>query len=222
MVAHPVSGQRRGKFTSRRRTGYTMFELMLVLAILAAAVAIAWPNVLRLNSQQKLLDSAEKVRAVAASARVHAIESGLVYQFRYEPGGRNFLVVPFEREFEAVNPNTKGTGTALGRFSKASGTLPERVTFIAPKLYGSTPSSGSTLAASGTGQRLPSALLSGLANAGQLENVSWSGPVLFQPDGSASDMSLDLIDRYNQRITLKIRGITGAIGVSRIHREERP
>jgi type II secretory pathway pseudopilin PulG len=202
------------------RTAFTMLELLLVLGVVVVILAVAWPNVLRLTGQQSLIDSSEKVRALAASARVHAIDSGLVYQFRYEPGGRHFVAVPFEREFESVSPNARGTGTALGRFSKASGTLPEGVTFAAPTALNSTGSGSSTTA--GLGQKISSAAFSGLPDAGKLENVSWSGPILFQPDGSAGDAAVDLVDRRNQRITMRIRGVTGAVSVSRLHQMERP
>ena len=203
------------------RVGYTLMELLLVLTVVAVIVAVAWPNIMRLSGRQKLPEAAERVRAVAASARVHAIESGLVYQFRYEPGGTHFLTVPFEREFESVSPNAKGTGTALGRFSKASGVLPTGVTFAAPTLTGSGGSNTGVMATA-TGQMIASTALEGLPDAGKLGTLSWSGPIQFQPDGSSMDMSLDLVDKRNQRITLRIRGVTGSIGVSRLHQGARP
>jgi prepilin-type N-terminal cleavage/methylation domain-containing protein len=208
--------------SSRRsdRGGYTLMEMLLVLTVVAVIVAVAWPNIMRMSGQQKLTEAAEKVRSVAASARVHAIESGLVYQFRYEPGGRHFLTVPFEREFESVSPNARGTGTALGRFSKASGVLPTGVTFAAPTLTG-TGSSNAAATMIGTGQKLPPTALEGLPDAGNLGSLSWSGRMQFQPDGSSTDMSVDLVDKHNQRITLRIRGVTGSIGVSRLHQGER-
>ncbi len=224
-VQHPQMRPPRGDDQSMRRrgrAGYTMLELLLVLAVLAVILAVALPNVMRLFSQQKLTESAEKVRSLAASARVHSIDSGLVYQFRYEPGGRHFLVIPFEREFEGVSQNARGTGTAagLGRFSKASGTLAEGITFAAPTLLSSA-GTGSAASTSSMGQKLPSNLLSGLPDASKLENISWSGPVLFQPDGSAADATFDMVDKRNQHITLKIRGITGAISLSRVGQPER-
>lgn len=223
-VQHPQTRPHHSDDRSPRRmdrAGYTMLELLLVLAVLAVILAVALPNVMRLFAQQKLTESAEKVRSLAASARVHAIDSGLVYQFRYEPGGRHFLVIPFEREFEGISQNARGTGTAagLGRFSKASGTLAEGITFAAPTLLSSA-GTGSA-ATTGMGQKLPSNLLSGLPDASKLENISWSGPVLFQPDGSAADATFDMVDKRNQHITLKIRGITGAISLSRVGQPER-
>lgn len=195
----------------------TLVEMLVALGVVAVILAIAWPNVLRLSAQQALIDSAEKVRALASSARVQAIESGLVYQFRYELGGRHFLVVPFEREFESVTVKST-TGRETGRYSRASGLLPESVQFDAPTLL----NPSSTGATSASGQKLPSALLEGLPDASTLESVGWSGPVLFQPDGSAADATLDLVDRRHQRITVRIRGVTGAVTAGRVTVGARP
>ncbi|MFO1042581.1 MAG: prepilin-type N-terminal cleavage/methylation domain-containing protein [Planctomycetaceae bacterium] len=202
---------------SAGRDGFTMIEMLLVLGVIAVIIAVAWPNVIRLTGQQRLLESSDKVRSLASSARIHAIESGLVYQFRYEPGGRRFVVIPFEREFESVSPDAQGTGasSSLGRFSKASGLLPEGVSFAAPKLPGT--SSGT---ASG-GQKLSADLFSGLADAAKLEQASWSGPILFQPDGTGTDIAFEVVDRRNQRVTVTVRGVTGAVTVSRIHQMEK-
>jgi prepilin-type N-terminal cleavage/methylation domain-containing protein len=204
------------------RAAYTLLEMLLVLAVVAIILAIAWPNVTRLSSQQRLTDGAEKVRKLVASARVHAVDSGLVYQFRYEPGGRYFVVVPFEREFEAVGQDAreKGTASGLGRFSRAAGTLPEGVVFAAPTLMD--PTGSNSARSKGMGQKLAPEMFTGLPNASKLEMVSWSGPVLFEPNGTAADATLDLIDQRNQRITLQIRGVTGAVGVGRVRPPERP
>lgn len=198
------------------RTGLTLLEVLLSLAVIAIFVTLAWPSVLRMYGEQQILSAAEKVRAFVATARVHAIESGLSYQFRHESEGSHFLVVPFEREFESVELTSKGGGTAegLGRFSRASGTLPKNVTFSARAQTGS----ASTPLAS---QQLSSDALSGLPDANKLSGLSWSGPIVFQPNGSAADAEFMVVDRRNQRIVLRVRGITGAVSMSRIQREDR-
>jgi len=202
----------------RPRSAFTLVEILLAIGVVSIILLIAWPNVLRLSSRQSLIDSADKVRALAASARVQAIESGLVYQFRYEPGGRHFVVLPFEREFESVSATTSA-GKETGRYSKASGQLPEGVIFEAPTLLKPS-STGETSA--GPGQSLSSEALEGLPDASTLESVGWSGPVLFQPDGSAADATLALIDQRNQRISIRVRGVTGAVSASRVLVGERP
>lgn len=200
-----------------QRAGMTLLEVLLAVGVLAILVSLAWPSVMRLHGEQKILDSAEKVRALVATARVHAIESGLAYQFRYESNGNHFLVVPFEREFEGVDQRTQGAGTAegFGRFSKASGNLAEGVKFSASK-------SDNSATTSGSGQQLSSDVLDGLAGADKLSGLSWSGPIVFQPDGTSTDTEFSVVDLRNQRISLRVRGITGAIGVGRLQREDHP
>jgi prepilin-type N-terminal cleavage/methylation domain-containing protein len=133
-----------------RRDGMTLIEMLLALGVLGILAALSWPSVLRIHNEQKLVDAAEKVRSLAAVARVNAIESGLAYQFRHEQDGTHFIVVPFEREFEAVDPRTQGAGTAegLGRFSKGSNELPKGVKFGASRISTAT-SSGTTTSAAG-------------------------------------------------------------------------
>ena len=215
---HRGNPQRRSKSPSDH-AAFTLVEMLLVLGVLAVITAVAWPNVIKLTRQQTLLDASDKVRSVAASARVHAIESGLIWQFRYEPGGQHFIVVPFEREVEAINPNTRGAGVAsgLGRFSKAAGTLPKSVSFAASGTIGSSTTAPPPTAAMGGGQQISSDALSGLPDAGKLSAVAWSAPILFYPNGSAGDVVVDLIDRQHQYVTMRIRGVTGAVSVSRLH-----
>ncbi len=200
-----------------RRGGMTLLEILLALGVLAILAALAWPSVMRLHGEQKILDSAEKVRALVATARVHAIESGLAYQFRYELGGNHFLVIPFEKEFEGVDSRTTGAGTAegFGRFSKAGGNLPEGVTFAKPNDSKSAPSVGG-------GQQLSSDALNGLPGADKLSGLSWSGPIVFQSDGSSTDVEFSVVDLRNQRVSLRVRGLTGAAAVGRLQREDRP
>ena len=206
-----------------QRAAFTMLEILLVLGVLALFLAVAWPSVLRLNGQQTLVDSAEKVRTLVASARVHAIESGLVYQFRYEPAGRHFVVIPFEREFEGASPMARDSGASgLGRFSKASGTLPVGVVFSNPTAAVARTSTGNVTNSTTTGQQISADALSGLPDAGKLAAISWSGPILFQPDGSGMDAVIEITDRRRQHVTLRVRGITGAVSVSRLHEVERP
>lgn len=219
----PVASGEAGRSSCRvavarpRAAGLTLIEMLLALGVLSILVALAWPSVMRLHGEQKILGSAEKVRALVATARVHAIESGLAYQFRYETGGNHFLVVPFEREFEGADQRTKGAGTAegLGRFSKAGGNLAEGVKFAMSKNTG-------LASPTGTGQQLTSDVLSGLPSADKLSGLSWSGPIVFQPDGTSVDTEFSVVDLRNQRITLRVRGITGAVAVGRLQREDHP
>ena len=203
------------------RRGMTLLEVLLAVGVLAIVVTLAWPSVLKLHGEQEILESAEKVRALIATARVHAIESGLAYQFRYEIKGNHFLVVPFEKEFEGIDQRTKSAGTAegLGRFSKGAGNLPENVKFVSANAPINDSRSTVTSEAA---QKLTPQVLEGLPGADKLAGLSWSGPVVFQPDGTSDDFEFSVADQRNQRITLRVRGVTGAVAVGRLQREDQP
>lgn len=180
----------------------------MALAVLAMLASITVPPMLRLYRQTQITESAEDVRAQIAGTRARAIESGLIYQFRFEPEGRGYLAVPFEREIDQVSAANIGTGgsTAVGQYSKFAGELPEGLKFAKEQAV-----------AGAVTQKLSEDVLQGLPNVAQLASRSWSGPLLFLPTGSASnDASLELVDGNNHAIRLDIRGLTGGVTVGRV------
>jgi type II secretory pathway pseudopilin PulG len=102
-----------------------LFEMLIVLALLATAMAVSWPAVQRLASRQNLAQAAETARIRLLSARIHAIEQGLPYQFRFEPDGSRFVILPGDAATEPTLP--PGGGTV--RLPVASGKLPGKVQF---------------------------------------------------------------------------------------------
>lgn len=197
--------------TARRkaRSAFTLVEMLLVLAVLVAFTTIAWPSFQRLYATQFLLEGAEQVRLQFAATRTRAIESGIVYQFRWEPDGRRYLSLPYEAELDLP---TEGEGEIQDDLSgnvarRYVGELPEKLTFVGGKDAG--------------GQSLPSDLFASFPDADELAAVAWSEPVLFQPDGTAVDGELIVGDLTGRNVALVLRGATGAVTVSPIQQELR-
>ena len=195
------------------RPGYTLVELLLALAVLAMLGGIVIPPALRMYADSRLLEVSEQVRFQVGSTRARAIEGGLVYQFRFEPGGRNYIAVPFEREFEASDLTSTGSGmtTGLGAFTRYAGELPEGFRFIDDAT-----ASTSSAPQPNSGQGLSEEAFGELPNATALAGLSWSQPILFVPDGAAVDYAFEVADNRDQAVRLEIRGLTGATSVSRI------
>lgn len=190
-----------------RRRGYTLVELLLALALLGVLASVTVPSAMRLFFRSQLSGSMEEVRSQLAGSRVRAIESGLVYQFRFEPEGRNYISVPFERETEASDPNATGTGatTGVGKFTRFAGQLPEGFRFVD--------------CCSGTGAiggELDESVFGELPSAGELSGLEWSPPILFYADGSAVDAAFEVVDNNAQYVRMEVRGLTGATQVSTI------
>jgi len=194
------------------RRGFTLMEMMLVLAVLAIFASLTVPSVVRMYRARRLSEAAEHVRLLAASARVRAIETGLIYQFCTETNGTHFVVAPFEPDH--LNSGTVGqNGQTMSLASRASGNLPKGFTLT-------TSLPGAAVATPGIApvtHKMAAVSLDGLPNAGELANLNWSIPILFNPDGAAnSDAEITVGDAWSQDIKIRVRAFTGSVTMSRL------
>ncbi|MSR59972.1 MAG: hypothetical protein EXS05_20425 [Planctomycetaceae bacterium] len=193
------------------RRAFTLFEILIVLSLMVVVIGLLWPSLSRMVAYTQLRQGAERVGTRLASARVHAIETGLAYQFRYEPGGRRFLVVPFDQEIVAASSPSAGStgadpsnGGGGRRATRTVGMLPAAISFEGGQMLGD----------KGTG--IPDEWLSGLPDSAEYSGVLWSGPVLFHPDGTTAPFELVLQNKKNEQVKVTVRGLTGGVKVSKV------
>ncbi|MBI3864867.1 MAG: GspH/FimT family pseudopilin [Planctomycetia bacterium] len=189
--------QHRRPTTAGARGAFTLLEILLVMGVMVVAIGLAWPAIAVIQGEYRLRQGGQLVQAKLAWARLHAVETGHVYQFCFEPGGRKFIILPRDQE---ANTAQAGPGTRAPQ--KVGGSLPaENVHF------------------DGTGvttQTLPPEWLAGMTGEGNFTTVSWSAPILFYPDGSASSATLQIVDKKSRTVTVSVRPLTGAVSVSKI------
>ncbi|MCY2967964.1 MAG: prepilin-type N-terminal cleavage/methylation domain-containing protein [Planctomycetota bacterium] len=182
------------------RRGFTLFEMLLVMTLIAVGIAIAWPSLAALSSRQQLQQGAEMARIRLLSARVFAVENGIPYQFRFEPGGQRYCVLHGDSAAETALP--AGGGTV--KLPIASGKLPGKITFD-PLTIGST-----------GGGMIPETRFQGLPESRDLAIVTWSPPIVFQPDGSSLDQTIVVSDSHTSTSAeLALRGLTGGVSITR-------
>jgi prepilin-type N-terminal cleavage/methylation domain-containing protein len=184
----------------RSRRAFTMFEMLLVMAVMVMILSLAWPVVDRYLSEYRLRQGGLLIQSRLAAARVHAIDTGVPYEFRYEPGGQRFLVLPHDRQALLAQHVPGAHGPA-----KIAGKLPS-----AQAHFDAT--------SAGAGQSIPGDWLNGIAAAGEFTDATWSAPILFYPDGTAAHASLTIQDKKSQSVTVSVRHLTGAVSVSKIAR----
>lgn len=180
--------------TRIRVSGFTLIEVLLALAIILTLAAVSWTPLLTSWSEHRLKAATEDVRSVLAGTRIRSLESDTIWQFRYEPGGDHFVRIPYKQTGE------ESDATLDGRMSLM---LPDGITF----------SEEDRLTA--TREPLSAKDLEGLPNSGELNGVSWSAPILFYPDGSATAVSFQVIDEQAGERIVILRDLTGGVTVSR-------
>lgn len=192
------------------RSGFTLLEMLLVLAVLAAAVAVSWPNMLGLIQHHTLASNVEEVRACLDRARVAAIEEGRTMQVRFEIAGRRYVFLPeaaFTGSMNVTLDENKRNATRREPFRVS--TLPEGLNFyINPN--------DPVAATPAQVQQLTDPWLQYLQNPQEAGGVAWTPPILFFPDGTATDGKTILVNKAEQAVQVWVRGLTGAVAQSKM------
>jgi len=189
----------------RGRPGFTLLELLVVVAILVVMAALVAPNVVSQVQETRVAQAAESVRDIIARSRTFALDTGIDYQFRYEPNGRKFVVLPVE--LEPSDSNSTGGRSETSNYLRLSGELNEGFRL---------------LAADDDNQRIESLeanWFGQLDNALQLSQATWSSPIVFRFDGTADDADLQVTTDERLAADLSVPGLTGGVSVSRVYRE---
>ena len=185
------------------RRAMTLFEILLVLVLLAVVSSLAAPLLEGGFATIRLRRGADQVLAAWAEARVQSIQTGQTHQFLFQPQSGLFRVEPWQLQQEsdapaeatlaAADPNT----SVQTRWEPYEAKLPEEIKFTEGNVLTLDPANVRTVDA--------------LNRSGA---TTWSAPILFFPDGSTSSASVLLKNerRLFQRITL--RALTGVARVS--------
>ena len=165
-----------------RRSGFTLFELMIVMCIIVIAVAIVVPVADSIINPNQVSSAIDAVRAQWASVRGRAMEEGRPYRFSVQDGTSHFRLEPDDA-------NAVGADAGIVR----EGDLPD------PCIFGQ---SDSDIAGGN-----PTGISSQTAPSG-----SWRAVAVFLPDGTArADASLVFGSPGLPTVTLNLRALTGSV-----------
>ena len=202
----PRAGCRRG----RAPRGYTLLELLLVLAIVVAVAALVLPTLFSSLESQKLRKSGDQLRAAFGRARVAAMKSGRIQLFRFEPGTGRYITEAWyaddERQLDdmtlAQPSGSQATSPAAGQ--GVQNELPEGIVFADAELQPD--------ARAARLEEETSALSAG--------SLSASPPIVFYPDGTTSDARVVLMNNKPRYVVVELRGLTGISMVSDLLTQE--
>jgi Tfp pilus assembly protein FimT len=192
----------------------TLVELLVVLALLVIVGSMVVPVFTGSFASVRLRRAGDPVLTRWSQARAQAIETGEVYQFRYTPESGEYRVEPWtsvasgvagagatastsspavaSATTSAVSSSNSADASRDGQASVQARSLPETITFH-------------------KGQMAVEDALSGERQVTSMQTVvdDLSTPILFFPDGTASDASIVLTNDRNQFLRVTLRGLTG-------------
>jgi Tfp pilus assembly protein FimT len=180
-----------------RRSGYTLFEVVLVCFVLLAIAGLALPSLKGMYGYYKLNGAVDSVRAAWAQARARAIDEGRPYRFSVEPNGSHYRVAPDRSDFWSGG-GAKPAGDQHDKPLVLEEALPAGVRFS----IGEAPGAAPPPAADDVKDEKTKA------------SGKWSTAVVFLPDGTAKDnVKITFQVRGTRATTLQLRGMTGNVSV---------
>jgi prepilin-type N-terminal cleavage/methylation domain-containing protein len=190
----------------RPRAGYTLFEVILVSAILCSLAMLAVPVFDTMSSSMRLTEAADQIRAAWADARAHAISEGRPYRFSYLPNRGNYRVAPDANDFWSSAGTQSTTASGNTPVNQQHAYIGENRLPRGVRLASTDPSAPGAGGGGATGN-------DSFLPVGSISPGSWEKGAVFQPDGSADDLEISFNSRGNRPLILRLRGLTGAVTV---------
>lgn len=204
---------------SRRRPGFTLLELLLVLALLAAVMALALPSVGMMMADGRIKRAGNQVQIALADARLEAMRSGRTQVFRCQLGTGQYTLTPLHSAADMTEaadmagqivPGSAGSAAAASTYTPPEpvaveiSELPDGITFSDQQVE--------------SAQRGMLAVQQA-AQADRAEQESWTQPIFLYADGTTSTALLKVRSANGATVSVQLRGLTGEAMVSDVGTE---
>lgn len=222
----------------KNRRGLSLMELLLVLAVLSAVVAISWPALRRPLNRSHVQSAAQQLQRVLLMARRAAMESGQIQRFQYQPESGIYYWGP-QRQFGAVDltllgqppeVDSAGIGADEAEPLGVFGELPTGAMFSSTASPSATATSSTRQAtrgrnspdSSGKGREASdSADDDGGVPRGQKawasgeseSSAAWTRPLKFYPSGRMESAQIELISEDGYKIVIAVEGLAGRVKI---------
>lgn len=219
--------------------GYTLNEMLIVVAVLAALATMSWPALRKPLARHRLTSAAKQLRAELMRTRLHAIQQGEPMEFRYVPGSAQYRVRSmrsvcsdrpatsssesawqggFSNAVDDLRVETSNSSGAVSTCAEAEASkLPEEIKFAETCVPGEgdivEPAAAPAVATVPPGQTGGDSLLETSEGTAAED---WSQPVVFYPNGRSTDAEISLVGERDYHVRLSLRGATGTVTVGNV------
>ncbi len=194
-----------------RHPAFTLLELLLVLAVIAAVASLMIPQVGLLLGDRRLVRSGEQVRVEMTRLRVDAMRQGRVMMMQGMVEGNSLRIKPYYSLSDSTEAMDQ-TGSQSGLLTGA-----QQAVAVAP-VEAADAEKSVELAVDVVVESVATVSSTRALQIEQLtagdQTSGWSRPILFYPDGTTSTGAITLAHPTMGHVVVKIRGITGDVTVS--------
>jgi prepilin-type N-terminal cleavage/methylation domain-containing protein len=203
------------------KKAFTLFELLLVLAIFVALVGIAIPTFDSMISSRRLIQSTTQLRNEIAEARVTAMKTGQAQVLRATLQSQDYSITPWLGSTDSEDASAGATvADASGQIVKTESVAGGGVATADADLSGETRQLQEGVLFSMIETIIDNRNAADLEESGELaaggSNAGISSPILFYPDGSTTSAQVILVDPKGRRMAIQIRGMTGQLSILRL------
>lgn len=199
-----------------KRSGYTLIEILIVMAVLAAMAAFTVPAMRGPLDKSRLRAAGRDVSAALSKARALAIREGVTMQFMYRSGGSEWQIQrtglpPMQsRQMDSADAAADSSNASAGfTASQTGGAGIVRSGQLPPGIF--------FQAADQNDELTDSASMDSFAPSDELSaeaTDSWSTPITFRPSGRSQDAELILQGARSFAVRIRLRGLTSAVRYS--------
>ncbi len=216
-------------------SGFTLLEMMIVLALLAFLVAMVWPSLRKPLLRSVTQQAARRLVEDLSRARLNAIETGRTMAVRYEPGGARYWIGPADLLTGEQQPGSVAASDddadddSAGEVDRdmpaielvIDAVFDDDVVFQDPAAVDDAAfPADSTLGTMLADEMAATEEVEPLVQDEEAE-TNWSVPVLIYPTGRAENAEFTLAGPEGYWLTVTLRGLTGAVSVGALEHEIR-